>query len=257
MPRHPSTKTVGRPLKNNHDDNSRTKILEAAINVFSQRGITASTIKEIGYQAEVTPAMVYYHFHNKGTLIRESLDHHLMPLVKHWWEPGGQDLDPLAMIMEMVKRFLSSFNSKPWFLPLWSRELASDGGNLRTYLAARLDSEQINKFRANIVRGQKEGSINSDLLPEMVFISLISNVCLPLLAKHDWELIWKTPIDSLVLENHIWAMVRNGLTPITGRRIDEPQQREPYRDQPKCQPRPGASFKTRAASRKRRPKIHF
>ncbi|MDR2442755.1 MAG: TetR/AcrR family transcriptional regulator [Deltaproteobacteria bacterium] len=245
-----SQRLVGRPNKADSDD-TRQKILDEAILVFSLRGIASSTIKEISQQAGVTPASVYYHFVDKQTLVDETLECHLIPEVNTWWEVCGQPLDPVTMLNEMAKKIYTVTVKKPWFLPLWSRELAYEGGTLRQYLAKRVDDQLMYKFRENVIRGQKEGSINPGLLPEILYISIISNVCFPLLLKKDWEKFWNRPFEDKTLENHIWAMVHRGLDLPNGRKTHGNQRRARSRPQIGVWPVAPKTRRTRARQKRR------
>src|SRR5215469_321678 len=49
----------------------RTKIMDAARELFAERGYEAVTMREIAEQIEYTPTAIYYHFRDKDALIRE------------------------------------------------------------------------------------------------------------------------------------------------------------------------------------------
>ncbi|MDQ2745894.1 MAG: TetR/AcrR family transcriptional regulator [Acidobacteriota bacterium] len=55
-------------------DERRTQILEVAIKLFSQRGFSGTTTKEIARSAGVSEAMVFKHFANKEELYSAILD---------------------------------------------------------------------------------------------------------------------------------------------------------------------------------------
>ncbi len=55
-------------------DERRTQILEVAIKLFSQRGFSGTTTKEIAKSAGVSEAMVFKHFANKEELYSAILD---------------------------------------------------------------------------------------------------------------------------------------------------------------------------------------
>jgi len=56
-------------------DARRSQILQVAINLFSQRGFSGTTTKEIARTAGVSEAMVFRHFANKDELYSAILDH--------------------------------------------------------------------------------------------------------------------------------------------------------------------------------------
>lgn len=53
---------------------SREQILQAALNLFSQRGFRATSVRDIAAMAEVSTGSVYHHFADKETIYRTLLD---------------------------------------------------------------------------------------------------------------------------------------------------------------------------------------
>lgn len=51
---------------------TREKILLAALELFSERGIARTCLSEVGYRAGVTRVTVYRHFSNKREVVREA-----------------------------------------------------------------------------------------------------------------------------------------------------------------------------------------
>ncbi len=56
-------------------DERRSQILQVAINLFSQRGFSGTTTKEIARAAGVSEAIIFRHFANKDELYSAILDH--------------------------------------------------------------------------------------------------------------------------------------------------------------------------------------
>ncbi|HZS58397.1 MAG TPA: TetR/AcrR family transcriptional regulator [Gemmatimonadaceae bacterium] len=52
----------------------RTKILDAARELFAEQGYEAVTMRQIAERIEYTPTAIYYHFKDKDALIRELCD---------------------------------------------------------------------------------------------------------------------------------------------------------------------------------------
>ncbi|MDR1083799.1 MAG: TetR/AcrR family transcriptional regulator [Deltaproteobacteria bacterium] len=204
---------AGRPPKHPEGQTSiRISILEQAILVFAEKGIPASTLAEISQRVRITPATLYYHFASREQLIEQTLEYHLVPLIRYIWQAALEVAGPLAMLDEFQKRMLFVANSSPWFLPLWSRELASEGGTLRAFLAAKIPEGASGKFLEKIRQGQTSGAINPRIVPELLFISLIGGVYVPLLAKKNWEQIFNAEIPQERALEHIQSLLTEGLT---------------------------------------------
>lgn len=57
-----------------NDLNSRDRILDAALKLFSEKGFNGTSVQEIADEAEVSKALIYYNFESKDAIIREILD---------------------------------------------------------------------------------------------------------------------------------------------------------------------------------------
>ena len=63
-------------------------ILEAALNVFAQKGFSGARTKEIAREAGVSETILFRHFNNKENLYVEALQHLFAP------HPVGEDMEP-------------------------------------------------------------------------------------------------------------------------------------------------------------------
>ena len=107
-------------------DETRSKLLEAAGNEFSEKGFERATVRAICDRAGVNIAAVNYHFGDKERLYEEvvMLAHHKRP------EPG-LDLDrgdPREALRSFVSHFIRQVVAKvelPWQQEVMMRELAS------------------------------------------------------------------------------------------------------------------------------------
>jgi AcrR family transcriptional regulator len=201
---------VGRPHKGD-DGEARSRILEAAVAVFAETGISASSIKGISQKAGCTPALIHYHFKDKESLVQEALETHVLPVMTRFWETAELGLGARDMLLEMVSRIRKTTRETPWFLSIWSRELASDGGSLRSFLRGRIGLFKTSRFKETIKAGQADGTINPNLAPELVYVSLISAACVPALSLKAWETTFGKKISGEELERHILGMVTRGL----------------------------------------------
>jgi AcrR family transcriptional regulator len=231
---------VGRPPKGD-DGAARNRILEAAIAVFSENGINASSIKDISLRAGVTPALVNYHFDDKEALISEALDRFVVPIVRRFWEAADLGLEPRGMLEEMIARVQAAAVESPWFLLLWSRELANVGGRLRDFLKSRLDERLAGLFLETVLAGQRDGSVNPDLAPELVYVSLVSFVCFASQARPGFEMVYRRHVSDLALQRHVCSLLLHGFADPGERRFHDSLERGapgPRHHQPRHHRRP-------------------
>jgi AcrR family transcriptional regulator len=75
----------------------RDKIMDAARELFAERGYQAVTMREIAERVEYTPTAIYYHFRDKDALIRE--------LCIEDFDALAHEFEALAAISDPVERF--------------------------------------------------------------------------------------------------------------------------------------------------------
>jgi AcrR family transcriptional regulator len=102
------TKRISAPA-----DDTRTKILKAAIKVFSDHGYDRATVRDICQRAGVNVALVNYHFGDKMELylavVRFAVDADAkMELINHALEQNADPCDALRQVINAVLERLST-----------------------------------------------------------------------------------------------------------------------------------------------------
>src|SRR5262245_26425970 len=91
----------------NDQDNARTKLLEAAGEVFADKGYHAASFQDIGDKAGVHRSLVNYHFRNKEQLYLESVRHAYRTALERVpapvWAPGTP---PERKLRDFIHTFL-------------------------------------------------------------------------------------------------------------------------------------------------------
>ena len=155
---------------------TRTAILDAAERLFSTRGFAATTIKQIGTEAGVNAALLYYYFADKETLYREVLGRVLSGLIT----TGGKAFDdapsPEAAIRSLIRVQAAVLASTPFVPRLIARELVDNEAAHATQHITRLAAELFTRLCAMIRDGQRAGIFRDDLDPQFAAISTISQV---------------------------------------------------------------------------------
>jgi len=96
---------------------TRNRILDAAEQVFYDKGVSRTSLADIAAQAGVTRGAIYWHFANKGDLFTAMFDRVLLPLDELGARPDDLDGDdPLARLTTVLK---------------WCLHAASDDGRRR------------------------------------------------------------------------------------------------------------------------------
>ena len=89
-------KGPGRPRKQNHATNARTRLIRAAAQLFAAQGFDSISMRTLRRAADVTPAMVGYYFNDKDGLLEAVL------------------LDAIDKLYDTVERVFAKDDSSPF-----------------------------------------------------------------------------------------------------------------------------------------------
>ncbi len=162
-----------RPATKRDPAHSRRRLLKAARDVFSRKGLGGARVDEIAALSGVNKQLVYYYFGNKQDL-------YLAVLEQMYEEIREQelklDLDHLAPIEAMEKLVGFSFDyctDNPHFVPLLSDENLHKAQHLKTSnVVTELHSPLVETIRKTLARGEASGVFRRGLDPVQVYISL-------------------------------------------------------------------------------------
>lgn len=79
----------------------QTMILEAAIRVIAQSGVRGLRVEKLAAEADVSTALIYYHFGNRAGLIRRALEF-INDRAARYTEQALASKDPRAQIEQML-----------------------------------------------------------------------------------------------------------------------------------------------------------
>ncbi|WP_285559889.1 TetR/AcrR family transcriptional regulator [Actinoplanes regularis] len=102
----PSTPTAGRPRSGTRRlpaATAREEILDAAAELFAQRGYTATSTRLIAEAVGIRQASLYYHFANKEQILAELLEATVRPSLAYAGELSKKDLPAAVALRELVK----------------------------------------------------------------------------------------------------------------------------------------------------------
>jgi AcrR family transcriptional regulator len=209
------TRRPGRPSGSVQGPERRSRLLDAALTLFARQGIVDTTLGAIAREAGFTPAMVHYYFKTRDQLLDVLIDERFLPLraaLGGAFEANPDD--PVAAIAQLARRLVDLAVEYPWFPPLWVREVMSEGGPLRQRMHERFGHTHHKASLARIEQWQKEGRVNAELEPSLVFLSLLGLTILPLATSKMWR---NDPVRrSLTADDiarHAVALLVHGLGP--------------------------------------------
>jgi AcrR family transcriptional regulator len=153
---------------------TRDKILDSAVQVFSQKGFQASTIREIARSAGVNDLTVYRHFENKEKLFNEMFCQHTLLSEMNNFINSRIKGDFNADIRAIITMFVSTFKREIALVKLILIE-SENMIECRKYLAS-LTGTIIKDLTAFFIHYQESGVIRPEANCYAIASSLYSTV---------------------------------------------------------------------------------
>ncbi|CAG9241592.1 TetR/AcrR family transcriptional regulator [Paraburkholderia caribensis] len=211
----PAARRPGRPSGSGRGPEQRARLLDAALALFARQGIVDTTLGQVAREAGFTPAMMHYYFKTRDQLLDVLIDERFLPLrAKLSGSFQTNPDDPIAGITLLAQRFVEVAGEYPWFPSLWIREVISEGGLLKQRMHERFGNANQKSGIEFIEKWQKEGKLNRELEPSLVFLSVIGLTILPLATSSMWRndpARRKLTADDIA--RHAVALLTHGVTP--------------------------------------------
>jgi AcrR family transcriptional regulator len=162
---------------------TRDAILDAAEELFSHKGFTATTIKQIGRASATNPALLYYYFGSKESLYRAVIDRLAEQLVARGTASLGEARTAEDAVRGIVEAQAAFLRQHPCAPALMIREMLDHGARHADQFIPRVSSQLFQRLCGHIEAGQKAGRFRQDFDPRFAAISTISQIIYLHLAK--------------------------------------------------------------------------
>jgi AcrR family transcriptional regulator len=120
---------------------SRERILEAATELFSQRGYAGAGVDELAARSAIAKTAIYYHFGNKEGLLAAVLERAATAWIDGIREASRQAGGPVERLDRALLGMRAMLEEKPWILKLLqilALEVAEDKPEIRATLQSIL-----------------------------------------------------------------------------------------------------------------------
>ena len=158
---------------------SRTRILEAAIQVFAQKGPHGARMEDIGAEAKINKAMVYYYYSNKENLFQQAINLIInktySEIIEGMRETTERTDDPVQVLVRFVRVHFSAFSRRKEWTQLLLEALSNKPEYLRSAFRNAFESENFKETEV-IEQAYRKGvdqGIFRDIDFRQVFISII------------------------------------------------------------------------------------
>lgn len=211
MSRKPAKRPPGRPVASGGPD-ARERLLHAAVELFAEHGIAATTFSIIAKRAGLTPAMMHYYFKSRDQLLDAVVEERLLPLLSGVWNPVTAGESPAEMVRGFVHRLLQGIEAMPWIPSTWIREVLNEQGLLRTRIMRHIPREKVRIFCTATGQAQQAGLANPDLEPLLLVFSMLGLVMLHCATLRTLDQIFQRgSVSRETLERHITGLLLHGL----------------------------------------------
>lgn len=155
---------------------TREALLDAAEALFARHGFAAATIKAIGAEAGVNPALLYYYFPDKERLYHAVLERRIGAGTRQIAGSLSAELPPREAIARMLRAYAGMMRQAPFLPRLLARELADHDATHALPLIREIAAGLFQRLCDIIRAGQRTGEIRADLEPRFAAVSTIAQV---------------------------------------------------------------------------------
>jgi TetR/AcrR family transcriptional regulator len=153
--------------------NSKEKIIEAAIEIFFTKGFDAASMREIAEKAGLTKPMIYYHFKNKEALYTALLEENLDLFCRGLESLLSADRDPHETLSAIIDHFEQTFAKGARVYNIIQREI-SGNGHYVALLTEKYFIKVSQRIAGFLQQGQRLGFIRPDIDAKLAEMSLVS-----------------------------------------------------------------------------------
>jgi AcrR family transcriptional regulator len=207
----PATRRPGRPRRSS-DPATRERLLDRAVLQFAERGVAATTLRDLALASGVTPAMVGYYFGNKTTLLDAVIAERLMPVFMALREPLSGDAPSMQQRLErFIDALFDAIEAHPWLPQLWVRDILTQGGALRGLLVDRIGPAIAHGLVAHFKAGRKRGEVCTDIDPQLLMLSVVGQTMFMAAALPLWREVFDNKASGLAaLRRHAPLLLERG-----------------------------------------------
>ena len=151
-------------------------LLDAAEALFARQGFAGTTIKAIGAEAGVNPALLYYYYPDKGRLYHAVLERRIGGFARRVATELPDGIPPLEAIELILRGYAQVMQAAPQLPRLLARELADHEAEHALPLIREIAAGLFQRICELIRNGQRRGQIRRGLDPRFTAISLVSQM---------------------------------------------------------------------------------
>ena len=188
-------------------DSTRERILEAAVDLFSEKSFEGATTREIASKAGVTQPLLSYHFRSKDDLWRAAVDRLFEALADTLAEreSGLRGVDELTVMRLVVREFIFFSAEHPQVHRIITQECKTDGPRM-DWLVERHIRPIYDAAAERLSRLVAQGLLPDIPLAHLYYIITGAGPTMFVLGPECRRLTGVDPTDPAVIEAHADAV---------------------------------------------------
>ena len=196
---------------------SRARVWSAAATEFAARGFDGAKVDRIAASARVNKAMIYYHFKSKAGLFNAILHDTFASIAEAVRGVRASGGSPEVQLRAYVQAIAGVAVDRPFFPPIWLREVAEGGRHLDPAVAVHF--REVLKMLGEILRDGTAAGTMRPVNPFLVQLGLVGPLTLFIASRPLRDKFARghegldVEIDDMVA--HLQAMVLGGISTTT------------------------------------------
>ncbi|MEV0947572.1 TetR/AcrR family transcriptional regulator [Rhodococcus sp. NPDC049939] len=147
----------------------RAELLSIAAELFAERGLRATTVRDIADAAGILSGSLYHHFDSKESMVDEILRSFLDDLFGKYREIVASGLDNRAMLQALVTTSYDAIDASHSAVAIYQDEVKHLVTNERFAYLSDLKTEFRELWMGVLEAGVKDGSFRPDIDIELAF----------------------------------------------------------------------------------------
>ena len=173
----------------------RARLLKAALDCFLADEYHNVTTRMIAERADANVSMIRYYFGNKEGLYEEMIRDTLAPLIEAF---RHQPSDSLASAADLFRLYYETMSKHPTFPKLILKVIALNHGPGRRFIFQLLERGRIAGVQ-KIDDLKACGLVDADFDPDVLRMSVVSLLVMPMVLKDVFEEQLQRPMDAMFL----------------------------------------------------------
>lgn len=165
-------------------EDRREQILDAAMQVFAQKGFSRATNKDIAREAGITPGLIYHYFDSKETLLRAVIETRSPLALVHSLPQEVFDLPVEDFLRLLLQRMLALVESEqfvqlirvllpellhnPNITPISASAFQQITSIIEGYLQRKMEQQEIQSMDARLITQILIGSVMGTILRRQI-----------------------------------------------------------------------------------------